>query len=121
MEIADLIEKYRRKQREAERVGATGSLAPTYEDVVADLVDLRAPGIETRYLSAEEVAEALGLKAKTVAVWCRQGRFPGAIKSGGQNGGNWCIPSDAVYRVVGQRGKRTTPRLWRNDVQEKAS
>ena len=61
MELPDLIEKYRRLQREAERVRATGALAPAWEMVVADLVDMKAPGIETRYLSAEEVAEALGL------------------------------------------------------------
>ncbi|MCZ6755823.1 MAG: helix-turn-helix domain-containing protein [Gemmatimonadetes bacterium] len=111
MELPDLIEKYRRLQREAERVRATGSLAPAWEMVVADLVEMKAPGMETRYLSVEEVAEALGLKAKTVRGWCRQGRFPGAIKSGEQDGGNWLIPADAVYRVVGQRGKSRTPRL----------
>ena len=120
MELTDLIEKYRRLQREGERLRATGALAPAWEMVVGDLVELKAPGIETRYLSCEKVADDLDLKAKTIAVWCREGRFPGAIKSG-ENGGNWLIPADAIYRVVGQRGKPRTPRLWRNDAQQEAS
>ncbi len=121
MELSDLIEKYRRMQREARRVRATGELTPAWEMVVADLELMKAPGIETRYLSCEKVAEELGLKPKTIAMWCREGRFKGAVKSGGQNGGNWLIPADAAYRVVGQRGKPRTPRLWRNDAQEEAS
>ncbi len=121
MELPDLIKKYRRMQREAERVRATGSLAPAWEMVVADLVEVKAPGLDLRYLSIEDVAEALGLKPKTVQGWCREGRFEGAVKSGERDGGTWMIPADAAYRVVGQRGKPRTPRLWRNDAQQEAS
>lgn len=43
------------------------------------------------YLSAQHVAERWNTTVRRVTAWCREGRIPGARKSGKQ----WFIPSDA--------------------------
>ena len=121
MDVSSFREKYQRLKGQAQRVNSSGSLAAVYEMVLADLELMEVPGVETRYLSCQEVADALGLTRKTVAAWCREGRFVGAKKSGEQDGGNWLIPSEAAYRVAETRVNGTTLKLWRNDAQRKAS
>lgn len=44
------------------------------------------------YLTVQEVAERFQVSTNTVGRWCRQDRFPGAIKVAPGRRGVWLIP-----------------------------
>ncbi|OSM43498.1 helix-turn-helix domain-containing protein [Nesterenkonia sp. PF2B19] len=62
----------------------------------------------THWLTPAEAGDALGFTAKTIRVWCRQGRFPGARKMPDDKPrSEWRIPEDAVTAI---RERRVTER-----------
>lgn len=94
MRVTELREKYLRKIPEAERTEARAPLSTVYQVFVEDLDELDRIGEEPVYLTTTDVAERFEVKPKTVATWCRDGRFPNAFKTGEDGEGEWRIPTD---------------------------
>jgi predicted site-specific integrase-resolvase len=57
------------------------------------------PPPDQQLLRVREVAAALGCAPRTVLVWLKRGRFPGAIQTPAGQRGQWRIPADVVQRV----------------------
>lgn len=93
MTLSEVREKYERLVADL----PPGTLLPAQEAYRAFLLELDGLGSVTAPLSydTDQAALALALSSKTVAHWCKAGRFPGARRTGGR-GGKWIIPATAV-------------------------
>ena len=74
-----------------------GSLVPPQALVDKILDDARKIQHEKQPLqlwyTTNQAAPLLGVCAKTVTNWCKQGRFPNAKKTSPGKGGKWTIPA----------------------------
>ena len=111
MTITELIRQYERLGLEADRVGALAQLARVYASFVEELRSVSSVEGFDRMMSTMEAASALGVKPKTIANWCADGRFPGAKKTSPKRG-RWKIPSGDVYAFFGKKNGSSPPRLW---------
>ena len=58
-------------------------------------------GQPSQFMTAGQVARALGLAPKTIRKYIKQGRFPGTTKMGGEhNNGEYRIPVTAVVPLM---------------------
>lgn len=58
-------------------------------------------GEKKEYLTAQEFSKIWNKNRQMIAIWCRNGRFPGAFKMGG----SWFIPADTEYPEDMRYGK----------------
>lgn len=114
MTLAELIEDYERRRREAVEVGATAPLSKVYGRVLEELQSIDGLEAGVPWLDTAEVAAIAGVVRKTVAKWCAEGRFPGARKTSSSTG-EWRIPAHEAHKLAGGPPVEPsgTPRLWR--------
>jgi len=93
--LPDLLRDLEHRARDAEAIGASAPLAAVYRQVIAELRQLEGADVAVSY-DADGAARLLGVSPKTVAHWCKAGKFAGARKTGGSGGGKWVIPATAV-------------------------
>ena len=111
MTPAQLIRQYERLRLDAERVGATAPLAQVYAAFIEELRSVGGIERVACMMTTTEAASELGVKPKTVANWCADGRFPGAKRTSPKRG-RWRIPSRDVYAFFGEKDRSRPPRLW---------
>jgi hypothetical protein len=111
MTITELITRYEERRREAERIGATAPLAQVYALVHEELSQLDSLNHGPRLMRAPEVAQRLGISAKTVANRCGAGKVPDARKSS-TSGGVWLIPSTGIAALAVPPRPRRRVRGW---------
>lgn len=99
-----MLAAFERRAAEAERIGATAPVAAVLRDVAAELAPLvdgngapPAPLAAERWLTAEEVAERLGVSVR----WC----YDHADQLGGKRLSRRCLrfPESAVRRYLERR------------------
>ncbi len=95
MTVRELIDRYQRRQIEATRLKATGSLAEAYLLFLEDLRGLDGKANAGGYVGTEEAGKILTLDPRTVARKAARGDFPGACKTSGQRG-EWRIPLSSL-------------------------
>lgn len=92
MRLPELKEEYTKKINDAERMGSEAPVAEVLRMVVDDLQKLDRITDEQVTLTTSDVADRYEVEPKTVAKWCRQGRYPNAWKTGEDGDGEWRIP-----------------------------
>ena len=110
MTVPELIRQYERLQLDADRVGATASLARVCGTFLEELRSVGTAPASERMLSTSEAADALGVEPKTIANWAADGRFPGAKKTSPKRG-RWRIPSRDVHAFFGEKNGSSSPKL----------
>jgi len=90
---AELVAKW--EHRRATYLPDSSVKADTvFTEIISDLQML--DGVDaTLYVDTDRAAAQLALSPKTVANYCKAGRFPGARKTG-DRGGKWTIPAKAL-------------------------
>jgi hypothetical protein len=80
------------------------------------------------YVKGVAISQALGLRRETVAVWCAQGRFPGAIRTRRSllldeiprktqgYGGTWLVPMASVRAWL-----RSAPKAVLRSIERRAA
>ena len=110
MTLQELVLEFERRRAEAAQHGATAPIAAVYAIVLEELRRLDGTESVVRWMSTREAAAVLAVHTRTVARWCKDGRFPGATKTSDLTG-RWRIPAGEVYNQAGDH-KKATPRLW---------
>lgn len=95
MTLPELLLDLERRAREADAIAASAPLAAVYRQIMGELRQLRAADVAVSY-DCDAAGRLLGVSPKTVAHWCKAGKFPGARKTGGSGGGKWIIPATAL-------------------------
>jgi hypothetical protein len=84
-----------RRAEEAEEGHYTAPVDRILRHVIVELRGLEVADVAVSY-DCDGASRLLGVKPKTVAHWCKAGKFPGARKTGGSGGGKWIIPASAI-------------------------
>ncbi len=114
MNLSDVVAELERRRADAARYQATAPVATVLRDLIEELKRLDGIPSAERYMDSDEATEVLPVDKRTVARWCKQGRFSGARKSAGARG-KWLIPASQVYQVAADKNTRSKsrgPKLW---------
>jgi hypothetical protein len=104
MNRADLLAVWQRRLTEAELVDATAPVARIYQVCIDEVRRLDGNANGQHMMSTKDAGKVLGVASRTVARYCKAGRFPGARKTS-EDSGDWRIPSDEVYAEIGPNRK----------------